>query len=142
MPLPTLLLVEDNAGDAELLRLALEETVALDLVVRNSGSGAQRLLQAALAGERERPDLVVLDLNLPGLSGLELLEWVKAEPGLRSLPVIVLSSSSAARDVHASYERHANAYLCKARSFEGYLELAAALAGFWLRCAVLPRIPA
>lgn len=87
------------------------------------------------------PDLTLLDLNLPGTSGIELLETIRQEELLRRIPVIVLSSSTASQDIEQSYENNANAYLTKPSTPTEYFSLANTVEQFWLETAQLPPTP-
>ena len=129
-----ILLVEDNPADARLTREMLRESkIRNDLVVATNAEEAERLL--GLAGEEataERsPDLVLLDLNLPGKSGHELLEELKGHPDLRRIPVVILTSSEAEEDIEKSYDRYANAYVTKPVDLDGISKVVRAIDGFW-----------
>jgi chemotaxis family two-component system response regulator Rcp1 len=131
-----ILLVEDNPADMRLVREACSEAgVAADVHWVADGAAALDLLrrgsQAAL------PDLVLLDLNLPGLGGKELLAEIKGDPALATVPVVVLTSSAARRDVLDCYGGHANAYMVKPTDFEAYLALVRLIDAHWLRGSVL-----
>ena len=130
------LLVEDNPADARLVREAVSEaTVAAVLTWAATGEAAlDRLRDAAIP----RPDLVLLDLNLPGTLGTEVLAAIKSDPRLLTIPVVVLSSSRARRDVADVYRLHANAYVAKPDGYDDALSLFAALGRFWMEAAVLP----
>jgi CheY-like chemotaxis protein len=79
------------------------------------------------------PSLVLLDLKLPKLDGFEVLKWIRAEPGLRNLPVIVLTSSEQIRDVNRAYQLGANSFLVKPGDFQNFIDLGRAIAGYWIR---------
>jgi CheY-like chemotaxis protein len=135
-----ILLVEDNAADARLMSEALGDVkAAAALSWVTSGEEALGLLRRTklAAGER-RPDLVLLDLNLPGLNGHEVLSQIKGDPALRSTPVLVLSSSARSEDVLSAYDAHANAYLLKPQTYEGVLNLVTTIKNHWLGAVVLP----
>jgi chemotaxis family two-component system response regulator Rcp1 len=134
------LLVEDNEADVRLTREALREAgdaVRLSAV----GDGEQALAflrrQDGYAGV-PRPDLVLLDLNLPRKNGLEVLEEMRADPELAAIPVIVLTSSAAASDVAACYSRGANAFVVKPLELDEFMRLISAIRAFWLGVARLP----
>lgn len=129
-----ILLVEDNAGDVRLTKEALSEaTVPNRLHVTNDGVAALKFLrQERPYGESPQPDLVLLDLNLPKKSGLEVLAQMKHDPALRTIPVIILTSSSSEGDVRKSYENHANAYITKPVDLEQYFTIVKRLEEFWL----------
>ena len=135
-----ILLVEDNPADARLVREALAESdVGAELHWVSSGEEALSFLRH---GEpfltAPAPDLVLLDLNLPGLRGQEVLIEIKQDPFLRRIPVVVLTSSSAPRDVLDAYDAHANSYMVKPVDFEQFLALVATIRGYWLTSALLP----
>jgi two-component system, chemotaxis family, response regulator Rcp1 len=130
-----ILLVEDNAGDVRLTREALREAeVAVDLVAVADGDQALEFLR----GEGARPDLILLDLNLPRKNGLEVLEEIKGDPELRHTPVIMLTTSSSARDIAACYDRGVNCYVVKPLDLDDFTGLVQAINGFWLEVARLP----
>jgi two-component system, chemotaxis family, response regulator Rcp1 len=135
-----ILLIEDSQGDAELTRLALEEgTVPVRLVVVEDGvEGLRYLRREGEFKEATRPSLILLDLNLPRLSGREVLAELKNDRELASIPVLVLSSSAAEQDIAESYRAHANCYLQKPTGLPGFTKLAASLHSFWLETAKLP----
>ncbi len=132
--------IEDNPADARLVREAMQESsvpAALDWV----GDGEQGLAFLRRLGPHAQaptPDLVLLDLNLPGLHGLEVLAAIKQDPALRRIPVVVLTSSAARVDVLAAYDAHANAYLVKPDSFGDFIALVATLESHWLSAVQLP----
>ena len=131
-----ILVVDDSAEDVLLLEEAMQE-YGLDAVLETAGDGEQALLR--LRGE-PLPDLVLLDLNMPRRSGQEVLEEVKQDAALRSLPVIIFSTSSSPFDVEQCYDRHANSYLVKPIDFDGLGEVVRALDAFWVRQAALPGV--
>lgn len=134
-----ILLVEDDAGDVLMTREALEEgKVANRLDVVSDGVEAIDYLNASGTDERPRPDLVLLDLNLPRKSGLEVLEEVKGNPALRRIPVVVLTTSDAERDILASYDLHANAYITKPVDFEQFVSVVRQVDEFFVSVVVLP----
>jgi len=135
-----LLLVEDNPGDVRLTKEAFEQgQIETDLHVVSDGNEALSFLSRD--GEYTdvpRPDLVLLDLNLPGKDGENVLEELKDDPTLRSIPVIVLTSSSADEDIASSYERHANAYLTKPVDPDEFSQTVRAFEQFWFSVVRLP----
>jgi chemotaxis family two-component system response regulator Rcp1 len=135
-----ILLIEDSQGDAELTRLALEEgTVPVRLVVVEDGEeGLRYLRREGEFKDAKRPSLILLDLNLPRLSGREVLAELKTDRELASIPVLVLSSSAAEQDITESYRAHANCYLQKPTGLPGFTKLAASVHSFWLETAKLP----
>jgi chemotaxis family two-component system response regulator Rcp1 len=136
----SILLVEDNAGDVRLTREALlEAEVAAQLVAVADGEQALAFLrQEGDHFESERPDLILLDLNLPKKNGLEVLEEIKRDPDLRKTPVIMLTTSSSARDVAACYDRGVNCYVVKPLDLDDFTGLVQAINRFWFEVAQLP----
>lgn len=135
-----ILLVEDNPGDVRLIQEAVKVTdrvVSLQTV--SSGDGAVEFLHEASADSL--PDLVLLDLNLPGRDGCGVLEAIRDDPQLKLLPVIVLTSSETDEDVARCYEARANAYLTKPTSPDEFISLVSTLERFWIEQARLPPIP-
>ena len=134
------LLVEDNPSDVALARhLFGAVAVPVHLSVAHDGEEAVTLLRRrAGGGDGDCPDLVLLDLNLPRMSGLEVLGELKADERLQRIPVIVLTTSSAERDVHAAYSRHANAYVTKPVDLDQFIHVIGAIERFWLDVARLP----
>jgi two-component system, chemotaxis family, response regulator Rcp1 len=136
-----ILLVEDNPGDVRLTREALRGAkVANDLRVVGDGEEAiEYLRRRGRYVDAPRPDIVLLDLNLPRLDGREVLSDIKSDPDLAKIPIIVLTSSSAERDIQSAYELHANCYISKPVDFTEFIEAVRSLEGFWLRIVRLPR---
>jgi len=136
----SILLVEDNAGDVRLTREALREAdVTVELVAVPDGEQALAFLRNQ--GDHEgvgRPDLILLDLNLPKKNGLEVLEEIKGDPELRRTPVIMLTTSSSARDVAACYDRGVNCYVVKPLDLDDFTGLVQAINRFWFEVARLP----
>ena len=132
-----ILLVEDNPLDVRaMLRAAERMTVPRTVEVVNDGEAAIARLTGAGTG---RPDLVLLDLDLPGKNGHDVLEVIKADPTLRRMPVVVLTTSDAEDDIVGAYDRGANAFLTKPVSLEGWQHLIEQIEGFWFSAAKLPR---
>ena len=140
MSAPLILLVEDNAGDVRLTREALREaSVAVELTAVADGEQALAYLRAE--GEHAgapRPDLVLLDLNLPKKNGLEVLEEMKGDPALRRTPVIMLTTSASGRDVTACYDRGVNCYVVKPLELDDFTRLVQAIDAFWFEAVELP----
>lgn len=129
------LLVEDDPGDILIAREALRAgMLASALTVVQDGGEAL----AHLRGDGGRPDLVLLDLNLPGMSGHEVLAAIKSDPELRIVPVVVLSTSSAEQDVRRSYELGANIYVTKPVDFDRFAAVVKQIEEFFLTVARLP----
>jgi chemotaxis family two-component system response regulator Rcp1 len=135
-----ILLVEDNPGDVRLTREALREGhVRINLSVAKDGADALAMLRHEPPhGETPRPDLVLLDLNLPKLDGRQVLAEMKSDPDLRRIPVVVLTTSKAEADVLRSYDLHANSYITKPVDFEQFIKVVHSIEEFWLSIVTLP----
>ena len=134
------LLVEDNEGDVRLTREALREA-GDDVRLSAVTDGEQALAYLRREGgfsEAPRPDLVLLDLNLPRKNGVEVLDEMRSDERLASMPVIVLTSSAARQDIEACYARGANAFVVKPQDLDAFMDLIGAIRGFWLGVAQLP----
>jgi CheY-like chemotaxis protein len=137
----SILLVEDNPGDVRLTREALREgKVRNELQVARDGVEALDLLaRRGPFADAARPDLILLDLNLPRKDGREVLAELKADQNLRRIPVVVLTTSQAEKDIRASYDLHANCYISKPVDLDRFIEVVKSIDGFWLGVAALPR---
>lgn len=135
-----ILLVEDSAKDARLIREVLSEQGHRHhlQVARDGEEALHRLRGEAPYADSPRPDLVLLDINLPSLSGIKVLSCIKCDPALRHLPVLMLSTSRAERDVADAYARHANGYLVKPSSYDEFAALIGLTLEFWLEHAQPP----
>lgn len=134
------LLVEDNEADVRLVREALRDgSREIRLHLARDGEEALVLLRMVSANAPAmRPDLIVLDLNLPRKDGRELLTEIKSDPILRRIPVVVLTTSSIDRDVQHAYDLLANCYVVKPVGLDRFLETVRGIAHFWLGMARLP----
>jgi len=133
-----ILLVEDNPADVLLTREALAESeLRPDLRVAGDGDGALAELRRNQDEDR-LPDLVLLDVQLPGMSGHDVLRTIKGDEHLSVLPVVMLSSSRADEDVRRSYESHANCYVAKPGGLDEYLDVVHAIEEFWFSTVRLP----
>ena len=137
------LVVEDNPADAMLMKRILREgAVPHHLTIVPDGVEAMRYLrQEGPYRGAKTPHLVLLDLNLPRKSGFEVLADIKADPELKIIPVIVLTSSGSAQDIAKSYALGANSYLRKAASLEASFDLFNSIQHFWMNLAALPTPP-
>jgi CheY-like chemotaxis protein len=135
-----ILLVEDNPGDVRLTREALRRgRVANTLHVVDDGDKALAFLRReGEYADAPRPGVVLLDLNLPGLDGRDVLAAVKSDPALRRIPIIVLTTSSADRDVANSYDLGANCFISKPVALDEFLDVVKSFEGFWLTVVQLP----
>lgn len=135
-----ILLVEDNPGDARLTVEALKEAkVSNGLYIVEDGIQAMEFLhKEGKYADAPTPDLILLDLNLPRMSGQEVLAEIKEDPVLHSIPVIVLTTSQAEKDVLSAYDLHANCYVVKPINFEQFLESIKHMKDFWFSVVKLP----
>jgi CheY-like chemotaxis protein len=134
------LLVEDNPGDVMLAREALKDAkVANQLHVVNDGEKAMAFLRREAPYEEAiRPDLVLLDLNLPRKDGREVLTEVKGDPALRTIPIVVLTTSASDDDVLHAYDHMVNAYIRKPVNLECFVNVVGAIDQFWVGIVTLP----
>ena len=133
-----ILLVEDNPGDVDLVMDAVRE-LPCDVSVASDGMEAIEFLRReGRHGGAKPPDLVLLDLNLPKLSGREVLARVKEDPALKHIPIVVLSSSHARPDLMESYRLHANCFVTKPMDLHEFLAAVGAVAQFWFGVVKLP----
>jgi two-component system response regulator len=145
MPEKLVLLVEDNPDDEELSRLALmQSNVPNRIIVARDGIEALEFLKKA--GESEGndetglPELILLDLKLPKINGLEVLEKIRENPKTRYIPVVILTSSSETIDIHKSYLKGANSYVRKPVKFEEFTEMMKLLGAYWLELNQVPNL--
>lgn len=138
--LAEILLVEDNEGDIELTKEAFEEAKFRNhLHVAEDGDIALNILFKRNGHEDAvSPDIVLLDLNLPGTDGREVLEQIKSDPVLKRIPVIVLTSSRADKDIIESYDLHANCYIVKPVNALNFIETIQYIENFWVDVVCLP----
>ena len=135
-----ILLVEDNPAEARLVQEALKEgRVAAKLFWAKDGLEALDFLyQRGQYTEAPRPDLILLDLNLPRLNGKEVLQQVKQDPALLNIPIVMLSTSSARQDVQDAYAAHANSFMTKPADFDKFMEMVKLIDAYWLGGVALP----
>jgi chemotaxis family two-component system response regulator Rcp1 len=135
-----ILLVEDNPGDVRLTIEALRENrVQINLYVARDGEEAMAFLNRTEPFEDAvRPDLILLDLNLPKKDGREVLEEIKCDPILRRIPVVVLTTSSAETDILKTYDLHANCFITKPVDLDQFLRVIKSIEDFWLAIVKLP----
>jgi CheY-like chemotaxis protein len=135
------LLVEDNPGDIRLTREAFREK-GIPATLRVARDGMEALAVLRREGEHRSgrlPDLILLDLNLPKKDGREVLAEIKADPALRHIPVIVLTSSEAEQDIAKAYDLHANCFVTKPADLDQFFHVFDAIGEFWLETVKLPR---
>jgi two-component system, chemotaxis family, response regulator Rcp1 len=135
-----ILLMEDDPGDVELILEALRDakiTLTID-PVPNGEEGMRYLRKEGVYAAAERPDIVLLDLNMPRMDGREVLEALKGDKGLRSIPVVILTTSDAEKDIMVSYDLGANCYLKKPLGLDDFLQVVKSVENFWLTLVKLP----
>ena len=137
------LLVEDSPGDVRLTREAFKDAkVHINLHVAPDGAEAMAFLRrTGKYSDVPRPDLILLDLNLPQKGGREVLMEVKEDPLLRSIPVVILTTSASEQDVLRSYMLHANCFITKPVDLAGFLKVVKSIDNFWLSVVKLPPEP-
>jgi two-component system, chemotaxis family, response regulator Rcp1 len=140
-----ILVAEDNEDHRFLITRALQGIEGIDLLVEAVRDGAEALDYLYQRGgyeDRPRPHLILLDLKMPKVQGLEVLDVLKNDPSLRSIPIAVLTSSDRQQDIDASYQAGTNAYLQKRPMFGDLREKLQAMGEFWTNVALLPEPPA
>jgi CheY-like chemotaxis protein len=137
-----ILLVEDSEGDAGLVEEAFEE-IEIEKNLHIAEDGEEALLFLNKQGQfldAPRPDIILLDLNLPKKDGREVLQEIKEDTNLKNIPVVVLTTSGAEKDVFAAYSSHANAYVNKPLDFDQFINAVKSIAKFWLETVELPTL--
>uniref|UniRef100_B8HKH2 Response regulator receiver protein n=1 Tax=Cyanothece sp. (strain PCC 7425 / ATCC 29141) TaxID=395961 RepID=B8HKH2_CYAP4 len=136
----TIFLVEDNLGDIRLIQEALKSTtVECDIAIARDGVEAMSYLRRQGNYENARlPDLILLDLNLPRKDGREVLADIKADPELRHIPVVVLTTSRNEEDIQNSYDLYVNCYISKSRNLSQLFKIVRGIEEFWLETVALP----
>ena len=136
-----ILMVEDNPGDVRLTREPMKEgKISNRLSVVGDGVEALEFLRRqGRFAEAPRPDLILLDLNLPRKDGREVLAEVKSDPALRTIPVVVLTTSHADEDVIRAYNLHANCYITKPVDFNQFMKVVQQIDDFWVNLVTLPK---
>ena len=136
-----ILLVEDNPGDARLAIEALKESkVSNTLHWAKDGEEAMAFLrQEGEHADKPRPDLVLLDLNLPKKDGREVLAEIKSDPALQSIPVVILTTSENEEDILRTYSLHCNCYITKPIDLKQFLKVVKSIEDFWLTIVKLPK---
>lgn len=135
------LLVEDNEGDVRLIKEAFNESkIEKTFSVAKDGEDALNFLykRGIYNNETLRPDIILLDINLPRKNGFEVLESIKKDPELKRIPVIMLSSSSSEDHISKSYDLNANCYVTKPVDFDEYTQFVRIIEDFWFQMAKLP----
>lgn len=136
----TILVVDDNQAEIEMLKEAISE-VCPGLILRTVMCGEDCLVvlrRTGMEGVTDWPDLILLDLNMPGMSGRAVLAEIKSDPDLCHVPVIILTTSGTEKDVIDTYRLHANSYIIKPLSYNELKEMVGQLLHYWLRVARIP----
>ena len=136
-----ILLIEDSPSDAALTMEALQSSRILNKITRvvDGIEAMEYLKQQGKFANAPRPDLIMLDLNLPKKDGREILRELKSDPSLKLLPIIVLTTSKADKDIAQSYQLNANCYITKPVDFPHFIEVVESIEQFWLTVVTLPR---
>jgi CheY-like chemotaxis protein len=136
-----ILLVEDNPGDVRLTQETMRESrVCNRLIVAGDGLEAMAYLRQENGhANAARPDLILLDLNLPRMNGFEVLDAIKVDECLKRIPVVILTTSEAEQDIIRSYNLHANAYVTKPVDLDQFMAVMRAIEDFWLEIVKFPR---
>jgi CheY-like chemotaxis protein len=138
----SILLVEDNEGDIILTLEALKEAKINNEinVVRDGDAALQYLGKEGQYKDAETPDLILLDINLPKVDGIEVLAKIKSNEDLMVIPVVMLTTSDSEKDIFQSYQSHANCYITKPVNFENFMDVIQTIKDFWINIVKLPKI--
>jgi CheY-like chemotaxis protein len=136
-----ILLVEDNEGDILLTLEAFKEIKAKNniAVVKNGEEAIEFLKKQGQYAESVMPNLILLDINMPKLNGIEVLDFIKKDDKLKKIPVVMLTTSSSESDISACYEKSANCFITKPLDFGNFLSVVEAIESFWFKVAQLPK---
>lgn len=136
-----ILLVEDNEGDILLTKEAFEEAkIKTRISVAKNGQDAlDYLYKRRHYVNEEKPDLILLDINIPIINGLEVLKEIKSDKLLQKIPVLVLTTSSSEKDINMAYQNHSNSYIIKPIEFEDFLKAVLKIEEFWLQLSTLAK---
>ena len=136
-----ILLIEDNPGDVDLTKEALQEAKVRNRlhVVDDGAKAVDFLYKRGEYADVPRPDIILLDLNLPKKDGRQVLEEIKADPQLAEIPVVILTTSQAEEDILRSYQLHANCYITKPVDFKQFMHVVKSIEEFWLTVVKLPK---
>lgn len=135
-----ILLVEDNPGDAKLAEVALKNAKVRNILnhVQDGVEAMSYLRKGGIYSKAVRPDLILLDLNLPKMDGREVLAAIKSDDDLKRIPVVVLTASKAEEDILKSYNLHANCFISKPLDLNQFVEVVKQIESFWLTIVMLP----
>jgi chemotaxis family two-component system response regulator Rcp1 len=136
-----ILLVEDNSGDARLAQEALKESKVKNRlhIVTDGMAATDFLFKRNDYKDAPRPDLIILDLNLPKKDGREVLAEIKADENLKRIPIVIFTTSKAEEDILKTYNLHANCYITKPLNFDKFMEVIKSIEDFWLTIVKLPK---
>lgn len=136
-----ILLVEDNEGDILLTLEAFKEIKAKNTiaVVKDGEEAIEFLKKQGQYAESVMPNLILLDINMPKLNGIEVLDFIKKDDKLKKIPVVMLTTSSSESDISACYEKSANCFITKPLDFGNFLSVVEAIETFWFKVAQLPK---
>jgi two-component system, chemotaxis family, response regulator Rcp1 len=136
-----ILLVEDSPGDVRLTKEALKDAKVLNnlYVTRDGVEAIEFLRRKGLYKDAVRPDIILLDLNLPKKNGQEVLAEIKNDEDLKQIPVVILTVSKAEEDILKSYKLHANCFIAKPVAFNDFMEVVKSIEDFWLTIVKLPK---
>ena len=136
-----ILLVEDNEGDIMLTTEALEDKRVVNKVsvVKNGKEAVDFVFGQGKYKDSEKPDLILLDVNLPLKNGHEVLQEIKSKDETRHIPVIMLTTSSSEQDINLSYKHHANCFITKPVAIQEFLDAVSSIEDFWLQLVKLPK---
>ncbi len=136
-----ILMIEDNLGDVRLTQEILKEARVRNILsfVKDGDDAMDYLHKTGKFSDAVRPDLILLDLNLPKVNGLDVLVNIKSDPDLRAIPVVILTTSEAETDILTGYQRYANAYITKPVGLDQFNQIIQAFEGFWLETVRLPK---
>ncbi|MDI1308427.1 MAG: response regulator [Methylotenera sp.] len=134
------LLAEDNPGDVRLTKEALRDSKVLNNlnVVQDGVEALAFLRREGKYADAPRPDVVLLDLNLPKKDGRQVLEAIKSDPALKRIPVVIITSSEAEQDIMRTYDLHANCYVAKPVDLDQFIKVIQSIENFWLTIVKLP----
>lgn len=137
-----ILMIEDSPGDIRLAQIALKKAELLSslTVVEDGELALKYLKQEAPYQNATKPSLILLDLNLPKINGHEVLRFIRSDPNLKLIPVVVLTTSDSEHDVIESYELNANCYITKPVELDRFLEVVRMIESFWIKTATLPSV--
>ncbi len=135
-----ILLIEDNPGDVRLTIEALKESKIINnlQVVEDGIEALSYLKKEGIYKDKPRPDLIILDLNLPKKDGREVLAEIKSDDYLKQIPIVILTTSEAEEDIIKSYELHANCYITKPVNMEQFVKVVKSVGDFWFSIVILP----